>query len=113
MTHKWGPRSEALRKSPHHPAPSLRVSLRSIGHGASWDNFQYSCPAKIFENDLKTPLAAASHPSKWSWQEDTFQEGKVVGSGIFPTNPTPQTELAANESETYGTQQASLRMCTV
>lgn len=72
-----------------------------------------SCPTKISENDLKTLLAAASHPSKFSWQEDTFKEEKVVGSGVFPTNPTPQTELTANESGTYGTQQASLRMRTV
>lgn len=93
MTHKRGPSSEALDKSPPYPAPSLLASLSPICRVASWDNFQYSCPTKISESDLKILLAAASHPSKLSWQEDAFKEGKVVGSGVFPTNPTPQTEL--------------------
>lgn len=72
----------------------------------------YGCPTKLSESDLKTLLAAVPHPSKFSWQEDTFKEVKV-GPGVFPAEPTRQNELAANESETYGTEHASLGMRTV
>lgn len=65
MTQTRGPSSEALGKSPHHPAPSLLASLHPICRVASWDNFQSSRPTKMSENDLKLPLAAASHPSKF------------------------------------------------
>ena len=97
-----------LDKSPHHSALSLLANPSPICCVAPWENFQYSCPTKVPENELKTLLAATLQPSNFSWQKGTFQEEKVVEPGVFPTNPTPQTEFTASESGTYGTQQASL-----
>lgn len=52
---------------------SAQAAVQCLGITSKW----YGCPTKLSESDLKTLLAAIPHPSKFSWQEDTFKEVKV------------------------------------